>query len=75
MLDQCQKYEFQVLSRRENFGIVARCPNGCIHVCVGNTALRLSTDQYWKMMELLAESAQQIAGQDVSRQNAQALIQ
>ncbi len=75
MLDQCQKYEFQVLSRRENFGVVARCPNGCIHVCVGNTALRLSTDQYWKMMELLAESAQQIAGQDVSRQNAQALIQ
>ena len=75
MLDQCQKYEFQVLSRRENFGVVARCPNGCIHVCVGNTGLRLSTDQYWKMMELLAESAQQIAGQDVSRQNAQALIQ
>ena len=35
MLDQCQKYEFQVLSRRENFGVVAQCPNGCIHVCVG----------------------------------------
>ncbi len=75
MLDQCQKYEFQVLSRRENFGIVAKCPNGCIHVCVGNTALRLSTDQYWKMMELLAESAQQIAGQDAANKNAQQLIQ
>ena len=75
MLDQCQKYEFQVLSRRENFGVVAQCPNGCIHVCVGNTALRLSTDQYWKMMELLAESAQQIGGQDAARQNEQQLIQ
>ena len=45
------------------------------HVCVGNTALRLSTDQYWKMMELLAESAQQIAGQDAARKNSQQLIQ
>ena len=75
MSDQCQKYEFQVLSRRENFGIVAQCPNGCIHICVGNTALRLSKDQYWKMMELLAESAQQIAGQGVASQNTQELIQ
>ena len=75
MLDQCEKYEFQVLSRRENFGIVAQCPKGCIHVCVGNTALRLSTDQYWKMMELLAESAQQIAGQDTAIKNGQQLIQ
>ena len=75
MLGQCEKYEFQILSRRENFGIVAQCPNGCIHVCVGNSALRLSTDQYWKMMELLAESAKQIAGQDAKGQNAQQLIQ
>ncbi len=75
MLDQCQKYEFQVLSRRENFGVVAQCPNGCIHICVGNTALRLSTDQYWKMMELLAESAQQIAGQGTTGRNTQELIQ
>ena len=75
MLDQCQTVEFQVLSRRDNFGVVAQCPNGCIHICVGNTALRLSTDQYWKMMELLAESAQQIAGRDVSGQNASELIQ
>ena len=75
MLDQCQSVEFQVLSRRDQFGVVAQCPHGCIHICVGNTALRLTTDQYWKMMELLAEAAQQIAGRDVSRQNTQELIQ
>ena len=40
MLDQCQKYDVRILSRREEFGVVARCPNGCIHICVGNTALR-----------------------------------
>ena len=75
MLDQCQKHEARILSRREDFGVVARCPNGCIHICVGNTALRLSTDQYWKLMELLAESAQQIAGQGAAGHNAQELIQ
>ncbi len=75
MLDQCQSVEFQILSRRDQFGVVAQCPHGCIHICVGNTALRLSTDQYWKMMELLAEAAQQIAGQGATSQNTQELIQ
>ena len=35
MLDQYQKYDVRVLSRREEFGVVAQCPNGCIHICVG----------------------------------------
>ena len=67
MSDQCQKYDLRILSRREEFGVVARCPNGCIHICVGNTALRLSTKQYWTLMELLTESAQKIANPDVSK--------
>ncbi len=66
MSDPCQKYDLRILSRREEFGMVAQCPNGCIHICVGNTALRLLKEQYWTLMELLAESAQKIANPNAS---------
>ena len=74
MLDQCQKYDVRILSRREEFGVVARCPNGCIHICVGNTALRLSTEQYRTLMDLLAEAAQKIATPGISEHNDQRII-
>ena len=75
MLDQCQKDDVRILSRREKFGVVAQCPNGCIHICVGNTALRLSTEQYWALMDLLAELTQKIANPGTSEHDAQRIIQ
>ena len=61
MADEYGRHRLQVLSRQEEFGSVARCPRGCIHICVGNTSLRLSTKQYWELVELLAESTPKIA--------------
>ena len=52
--------DLRVLSRDEEFGVVTQCPAGCIHVCVGNTTLRLSPKQYWKLMDLLTASARKI---------------
>ena len=72
MLDQYQKYDVRVLSRREEFGVVAQCPNGCIHICVG---LRLSTEQYWALMDLLEESTQKISNPGTSEHDAQRIIQ
>ncbi|MXW70950.1 MAG: hypothetical protein F4Z74_05805 [Acidobacteria bacterium] len=55
-----EEMDLQVLSRDDQFGIVTRCPAGCIHVCVGNTTLRLSPRQYWRLMDLLMASARKI---------------
>lgn len=55
-----EEMDLQVLSRDDEFGIVTRCPAGCIHVCVGHTTLRLSPRQYWKLMDLLTASARKI---------------
>ena len=71
MSDQYQKYDLRILSRREEFGVVAQCPNGCIHICVG---LRTLDKQYWTLMELLTESAQKIANPDVSKHDVRRII-
>ena len=55
-----KEFDLRVLSSEEEFGVVSQCPAGCIHVCVGNTTLRLSLKQYWKLMALLAASARKI---------------
>ena len=56
---------------QEEFGSVARCPRGCIHICVGNTSLRLSTKQYWELVDLLAESTPKIASLTASEHGIQ----
>ena len=55
------EFDLQVLSRDDELGMVTQCPAGCIHVCVGNTTLRLSPKQYWKLMDLLTASARKIS--------------
>lgn len=55
-----EELDLRVLSHEGEFGMVTQCPAGCIHVCVGNTTLRLSPQQYWKLMNLLTASARKI---------------
>ena len=72
--DLCKKSQLRVLSSREGFGLVARCPNGCIHVSAGSTALRFSTQQYWILVELPAEAAQKTTGPRISEHDVQSAI-
>ena len=62
-----EELDLRVLSREDEFGVVTQCPAGCIHVCVGNTTLRLSLKQYWKLMDLLMASARKIAPPGATR--------
>ena len=62
-----EELDLRVLSRDEEFGVVTQCPAGCIHVCVGNTTLRLSPKQYWKLMDLLTASARKVAPPGATR--------
>lgn len=50
-----------LLSSKKDFGWVMRCPNGCIHISIGNLTFRLSEAHYWTLMEMLSESATEIA--------------
>ena len=71
MTDEGGRHRLQVLSSQEEFGSVARCPRGCIHICVGNTSLRLSTKE---LVDLLAESTPKIASLTASEHGIQEII-
>ena len=74
MTDEGGRHRLQVLSSQEEFGSVVRCPRGCIHICVGNTSLRLSTKQYWELVDLLAESTKKIASLATSEHDTREII-
>ncbi len=54
----------EILAASEGIGCVYRCPNGCLHVCIGETELRLSPQRYWGFVAMLSESSQSLATQE-----------
>ena len=69
-----EELDLRVLSLDEEFGVVTQCPAGCIHVCVGNTTLRLSPKQYWRLMDLLTASARKIAPSGATRSQSDLVL-
>ncbi len=51
-----------VLSTRNGFGSVARCPQGCFHVGLPTLAFRLPERQFWTFVEMLNEAAERAGG-------------
>jgi hypothetical protein len=56
LLEGC-KYKAKELAQRPGFGLVLRCPDGCVHIVLNNGKIRLTEEQYWMLIEMLSESS------------------
>ena len=51
------QHELAVFACDDDFGSVACCSHGCIHVQVGATTITLSKEQYLRFVVMIADSA------------------
>ena len=51
----------EVLSFKEDFGAVERCSNGSIRISVESMSFDICEERFWTLMEMLSESARNLA--------------